>query len=428
MWLGLVALLLPTASSLPTTSAATAASAGSRVDIVLFGATGFTGRLAAEWMKERYGGTDLTWALAGRNEAKLESLRAELGRPDVPIIVADASDATSVEAMVSRASVVANYAGTPFLTKALPVVEACSRLGVHYVDITGETALHRESFARYDAAARASGACVVHSCGYDSVPSDLGYLLASDAYRRRFGAAPRRVRYLSRGFSGGASGGSIYTGLALFGLAPELMDANASELVSKVEGRYPLSPDGVCGPDTRDTVFRPEWDAVAGAWVLPFIMAAANAPVVRKTQALLGGDYVPYDEVQAYEGSRVGALASYATFLGSFAAMLFPPSRYCLKAYVLPKPGEGPDKASRDSGFFHSEIYAHGPEGTVSAHVRSGVAGDGGYKATALMALEAALGLIHDASGPGVLTPATALGYRLVDRLNAAGMRLSVDA
>ncbi|KAH8064742.1 oxidoreductase [Aureococcus anophagefferens] len=346
-------LLLASALALPPTP-----TQKRRYDLVIYGATGFTGRLAAEYMESRYRKTTVTWALAGRNRAKLESLAKEIGADDVPLLVADANDADAVAAMVGDAKAVANFAGTPFLTKALPVVEACGRLGTHYVDITGETALHRASAARYDALAKSTGACVVHSCGYDSVPSDLGYLLANDAYRHLHGGrAPSRARYVSRSFSGGASGGSIYTGLALFGFADELFDDDARRLVAETSGKYPLSD--VCGPDATDTE--------------------------------IYGDYVPYDEVEAYAGSRVGAYR-----------------------YVLPKPGEGPDCATRDGGGFHSEVICSGVEGAVSAHVKSGTAGDGGYKATAHMAVEAALGLALGDGGcedGGVLTPATALGY-----------------
>ena len=162
---------------------------------------------------------------------------------------------------------------------------------------------------------------------------------------------------------------------------------------------------------------------------MPFIMAGANAPVVRKSQEIYG-DYVPYDEVEAYAGSRVGAYASYAATVGSLLAVLFPPTRALLKRYVLPKPGEGPDRATRDGGGFHSEVICSGVEGAVSAHVKSGTAGDGGYKATAHMAVEAALGLALGDGGcedGGVLTPATALGYVLVERLRATGMDLYIE-
>ncbi|KAH8075349.1 oxidoreductase [Aureococcus anophagefferens] len=310
-------LLLASALALPPTP-----TQKRRYDLVIYGATGFTGRLAAEYMESRYRKTTVTWALAGRSRES-SNRSPEIGADD-----------------------------------ALPVVETCGRLGTHYVDITGETALHGASAARYDALAKSTGACVVHSCGYDSVPSDLGYLLANDAYRHLHGGrAPSRA--LVSGPSGGV-GGSIYTGLALFGFADELFDDDARRLVAETSGKYRSATSAGRATD-RGVV--PEWDWLADAWAMPFIMAGANAPVVRKSQEIYG-DYVPYDEVEAYAGSRVGAYASYAA--------------------------------------------------TATAH----------------MAVEAALGLALGDGGcedGGVLTPATALGYVLVERLRATGMDLCIE-
>lgn len=395
-------------------------------DVIVYGATGFTGRLAAEYLEEKYAGSDVTWALGGRSVAKLEALAAALSHKP-SIVVADAGDAAAVDAMVARAKVVANFAGTPFLTKALPVVEACARRGVHYVDITGEVALHKASIDGFDALAKSTGALVVHGVGYDSVPSDLGYLMATDAYRARFGAWPSRVRLVDRDFSGGASGGSVRTALALFGFTDDMDDA-AKARVAAVEGKYPLND--VCGDDAADTVLIPEWDAVAETWVVPFLMAGVNAPVVRRTMALLGRPYAAYSEVSA-ASSRVSAWATVAASYGTLAALVVAPTRWLLTTFVLPAPGEGPDRAKRDGGFFHSEVYATGPEGTARAHVRSGDGGDPGYKCTARMAVEAALTLARDRAGcapGGVLTPAAAMGGPLAARLRASGMVLDVDA
>ena len=158
-------------------------------DVVVYGASGFTGRLAVEYLTDRYATSGLKWAIAGRSRERLEALEAA-----VPIIVADATDAASVDAMVAQTKVLLNYAGSPYITKALPVVEACARHGTHYVDVTGEVALHRASLDRHDAKAKETGSLIVHSCGYDSIPSDLGYLLASDAYQERYDAQPERAR------------------------------------------------------------------------------------------------------------------------------------------------------------------------------------------------------------------------------------------
>ena len=151
-------------------------------DVVVYGASGFTGRLAVEYLTDRYATSGLKWAIAGRSRERLDAVLQET-KAEVPIIVADATDAASVDAMVAQTKVLLNYAGSPYITKALPVVEACARHGTHYVDVTGEVALHRASLSKYDAKAKETGALIVHSCGYDSIPSDLGYLLASDLLR-----------------------------------------------------------------------------------------------------------------------------------------------------------------------------------------------------------------------------------------------------
>ena len=346
-------------------------------DVVVYGASGFTGRLAVEYLTDRYATSGLKWAIAGRSRERLEALEAK-----VPIIVADATDAASVDAMVAQTKVLLNYAGSPYITKALPVVEACARHGTHYVDVTGEVALHRASLSRHDAKAKEMGALIVHSCGYDSIPSDLGYLLASDAYQERYDAQPERARLLTRGFEGGGiSGGTIYTGLALLGYADELMTEEAKELVAETlaKGSYPLND--VCGPETRDTAKIVEYDELRKLWIGPFVMAAANAPVVRRSMELLGRDVIPYEE-NSGNVYAVGALGEYV-ILGVFGALvLFPPTRYLLKKYVLPTPGQGPSKEARDAGKFASEVYAAGPAGIAVARVAALDASDGDARRT----------------------------------------------
>lgn len=409
--------------------ATTAQAAAPQYDVVVYGASGFTGRLAVEYLVDRYASSGLRWAIAGRSQARLDAVLRET-KASVPIIIADATDAASVDAMVSQTKVLLNYAGSPYITKALPVVEACARHGVHYVDVTGEVALNRASLDRHDAKAKETGALIVHSCGYDSIPSDLGYLMATDAYQERFRVQPERVRLLTRGFEkGGISGGTIYTELALLGYADELMTQGAKDLVAATmkKGSYPLND--VCGPETRDTTSYPAYDDNRKVWTSPFIMAAANAPVVRRSMELLGRDVLPYEE-NAGHARAVAALGEYV-LLGAFGGLvLFPPTRWLLKQYVLPTPGHGPAREARDCGSFASEVYAVGPAGIAVARVESGDAGDAGYKATARMSTEAALTLALErekCGAAGVSTPAAAMGRALVDRLNASGMKLYVE-
>ena len=337
----------------------------------------------------------------------------------MPIIVADATDAASVDAMVAQTKVLLNYAGSPYITKALPVVEACARHGTHYVDVTGEVT-HRASLSKYDAKAKETGALIVHSCGYDSIPSDLGYLLASDAYQGGRNAQPERARLLTRGFEGGGiSGGTIYTGLALLGYADELMTEEAKGLVAETlaKGSYPLND--VCGPETRDTAKIVEYDelkAVDGALCDGGGQRARGSKVhgiAGKGRHSLRGELW-----QCVRGRGLGRVRHLWVF---GALVLFPPTRYLLKKYVLPTPGQGPSREARDAGKFASEVCAAGPAGIAIARVESGDAGDGGYKATARMSTEAALTLALDREegrGRRRVHPAAAMGNALVNRLN----------
>jgi short subunit dehydrogenase-like uncharacterized protein len=363
-----------------------------------------------------------------------------------PLIVADAvKDPASLDTMAASTRVIANYAGTPFIDKALPVVEACARHGTCYTDITGEVPFQRASYDRYNKLAQETGALIVHSCGYDSIPSDLGAYLAATAMKERYGCDCASIELVAQPGVGGVSGGTLHTGLALiFGSGVEKdKDGKKKELpgVREIKARggncYGLDPDGgKGGPDTTDSVMIPTYDTVAKQAVMPFVMAAANAPVVRKSNAVLNylyGANVSYREVQAVPNVFVGWLGM-AGF-GLFGALIaFPPTRWLLLKYVLPKPGEGPSKEIQETGYFVSDIYAVGntnDKPVVRAYVKSGNAGDPGYKATARMSIEASLcmALQRDqcSKDGGVLTPASALGTTLIDRLNKTGMELGVD-
>ena len=399
-------------------------------DMAVLGATGFTGRLACQYLTSTY--PELRWLAAGRSESKLASLSASLGLDKENLRVVDCHDEDAVASLVQECTVVANFAGTPFLDKALPTVAACAEHGTHYVDITGEVALHRASYDRYHKQALASKALVVHSCGYDSVPSDLGAFLAVRKLREHFGVGAREIKAFAGASMGGVSGGTLATAI---GLATGKFQDQPGIKEAASRGAYSLDPeDAEGGPDTSD--FGPvRYDGRMRTWHMPNVMAAVNAPVVRKSSALLRYGDAPglciYSEVQAVP-SRGKA---YAGTLGlGLAGLLLalPPVRWLLfAARLLPRPGEGPSQAVRDGGHFHTFVLGVGEREDapmVRADVRSGTAGDPGYKATAQMAVESALCLAHQreacAEG-GVLTPAAAMGLALVGRLQASGMELT---
>jgi len=414
-----------------------------KYDLVVLGATGFTGRLAAEYLVNRYGPSSprpVRFALAGRSRAKLETIRELTGAPEDCLVECDVTDAVQVDALVAQAAAVANYAGTPFIDKALPVVAACARHGTHYVDITGEVPLHRASYDEHHEACERSGAVVLHGCGFDSVPSDLAAFLAARAVRERHGTGCRSVRGYMSDFSGGLSGGTLSTIFSLLDPGAKKMPGAAA---AAAKGAYALDPpSGHGGPDKGSFghALPLAYDARAKLWCIPFLMAETNAVVVRKSNALLGyayGDATSYTEVQAFTSFPGAALylagLAAAGVIVAFAALL-PPVRSALYAVgLLPRAGDGPTKEQREKGSFALRALAVAEDGekTAAAYVRSGTAGDPGYKATALMSVESALCLALErgrcAPAGGVLTPAVALGDVLVERLTAAGMEVGVE-
>lgn len=404
-----------------------------KFDLIIYGATGFTGQLAVEYVHRHY--PDLKLALAGRNKAKLESVRDRLftSGKQPSLIVADAQqDPAVLQEMAASTKVVANYAGTPFIDKALPVVKACAEVGTCYADITAEVPLQRTSYDLYHKDAVKSGALILHACGYDSVPSDLGAMMAADAMKERYGCDCKSLEFVAGKSKGGASGGTIQTAMQLIFDGKDMPGMKES----KQKGCYALDPEGgTGGPDTKDTAMLVEYSDVSNKYVIPFFMAGANAPVVRKTNALLGYKYgknCTYREVQ----SVPGRLAGYAYLLGIGVfgmLMAMPPTRWLLLTYVLPKPGEGPSRELQENGFFNSRVYATGDslkKPKVVAYVKSGDAGDPGYKATARMSIESSLCMAlerEQCAEGGVLTPAAGIGKVLVGRLNKTGMKLGVE-
>ncbi|HYN55846.1 MAG TPA: saccharopine dehydrogenase NADP-binding domain-containing protein [Motilibacterales bacterium] len=396
-------------------------------DIVLYGATGFTGHLVAERLLERAPqGTRI--ALAGRSLAKLGSVRDALGPQAAhwPLLLADSSNKSTMTKLARSTTAVASTVG-PFAKYGLPLVEACARAGTHYADINGEVLFMRSAIDDYHQVAQDSGARIVLACGFDSLPSDLGVLVLHEA-AGELGATTLVVTDMR----GGASGGTVAT----MRLVAEEVKADAAAKAVVVDP-YALSPDRDAEPDRVDPDYADDESDLAGAvhdpelgWLGPFVMAQMNTRVVRRSNALLGYAYSPafrYREAIGF-GEGVAARAK-ATGLGAGmgalgAAMGFGPARSGI-GMVLPKPGEGPSPEDRAAGHFTMEIHGQGLDGE---HYVATVAADGdpGYAATSLMLAEAVLFL---ASGSpdlpdrfGVLTPATGLGLPMVQRLRAAGM------
>lgn len=396
-------------------------------DLVLFGATGFTGRLVAEYLAQ-HAPPSTRIALAGRNTQKLEQIRSGLPAraQSWPMLVADSSDAASLAKLAEQTTVVCTTVG-PYAKYGLPLVEACAKAGTHYCDLTGETQFMRDSIDRYDATAQASGARIVHTCGFDSIPSDLGVLALHEALGKLV-----RATYVVVVAKGGFSGGTVAS--LLNGLDEAKGDRSRRKLMADPYGLSPQRDQEPKLGDERDlATFK--YDDFVGQWVAPFVMASINTRVVRRSNALLGyryGTQFKYAEVMGMKKGLGGALKAAALTggLGLFmGSLLFGPTRKFVEGR-LPKPGEGPDAETRKNGFLKLHLYGESESG-VKKRLEITGQGDPGYQLTALILSQAALCLAFDgASLPkvaGVLTPATAMGRPLIDRLVTAGMTFTVS-
>jgi short subunit dehydrogenase-like uncharacterized protein len=396
-------------------------------DVVLYGATGFTGRQTVEYFA-RHAPSGLRWAIAARSRAKLELVRAEAGLDAgaVELIVAEAHDQAGIDAMVARTRVLLTTAG-PFALYGAAIVDACVRLGTHYADITGETPWIRDLIDRHHAKAAANGTRIVTCCGFDSVPADIGtYLLVNAFHEAGTGCAEVRGYYrMAGGFNGGtiASIANIYGSAGGKGLAdPFLLDPPIAHSAKQVEQ----------SKDVRDPFF----DERVETWVGPFLMAAINTRVVRRSAALwaergdpYGRDFT-YQEYARYGQPLAAAKAIVATaVLGLVdAGMRTSLGRELFTSMY--KPGAGPSTEAMDKGFFRTDLVATGEDGrTMRCTIRH--QGDPGNRATVRFLCESALALAVDEAelpaGGGVLTPATALGGVLARRLRDAGVTITVE-
>jgi short subunit dehydrogenase-like uncharacterized protein len=407
------------------------------LDVVVWGATGFTGSLVAAYLAQRYGvGGDLRWALGGRSRDKLEALRDALGGDTgadvsgLPLVVGDADDEASLAALARRTRVVCTTVG-PYARCGSKLVAACARAGTHACDLTGEVQWMRRMIDAHEREAAASGARIVHTCGFDSIPSDLGVFFLQREMRARHGAPSPHVKYRVRKFQGGFSGG---TAASMLNLLEE--SARDPEVRRLVADPYALNPEGRrTGPDGPDQA-APAWDTDFAAWTAPFVMAAVNTRVVRRTNALTGYAYgrdFRYDEAMLMGPGPAGwarAAALSAGLGGVLLAGSIGPLRRAL-GRMLPAPGEGPSAAEREAGFFDVLLFGEQPDGRGEG-LRARVTGDRdpGYGSTARMLGESAVCLARDelAVGGGFWTPASAMGEPLLERLQAsAGLAFSLE-
>jgi short subunit dehydrogenase-like uncharacterized protein len=400
-------------------------------DLIVVGATGFTGALVAEYLCERYGADgNLRWAIAGRSDDKLEALKGRLGSTaaNLPVIVADSLDEAAMTSLARRTAVALTTVG-PYALYGSPLVAACAESGTHYCDLTGEVQWVRRMIDQHHAGATASGARIVHCCGFDSIPMDIGAWNLQQEAMRRYGSYCNSITLHVRAMKGGASGGTMASMMNI------MREARTDRNVARILARpYSLNPDpeqrGPDSGDQRGVGFSAEGET----WTAPFVMASVNTRVVRRTHALLGnpwGDDFQYREAVrtgAGPGGWLRAASVTAGLAGLVTAASFGWSRNALERFVLPKPGSGPDAAARESGFFNLEQIGTLADGTT---IRGRILGDRdpGYGSTSKMLAEAGVCLAKDElrSSGGVLTPAAAMAAPLLERLRAnAGLTFDV--
>jgi short subunit dehydrogenase-like uncharacterized protein len=387
-----------------------------KYDIVVYGATGFTGQLVAEYLATRYrDDKQLRWAMAGRSLDKLKSVRDAIGAPaDTPLIVADAADPASLKAMIDQTRSVITTVG-PYLLYGNELIAACAASGTDYFDLCGEVPWMRRMIDAHLATAQKSGARIMFSCGYDSIPFELGTFVVQEEARRVFGAAAPRVKGRVRQMRGTFSGGTAASGRAIFEAA-----SKDPGLLALLRDPFALTPD-FTGPK-QPPGNKPIYDEDLQSWLTPFFMANINTRNVHRSNMLLGFAYgreFVYDEMQMTGPGEEGeALAKKIVAANNRMA-----------TQAGPKPGEGPSKEERETGMYDLLFVAIAPDGR---QVRTAVKGDRdpGYGSTSKMIAECAVCLLRDAADvpAGIWTPGAAMQHRLIKRLqDHAGLTFNVE-
>jgi len=399
-------------------------------DIILYGATSFVGQIMTRYMKAQFGDGAIKWAIAGRSRSKLEKLREDIGLSGIELIVADANDEAALKAMCARTKVIVSTVG-PYALYGDTLVKVCATSGTHYCDLTGEPQWIHKMQARHETAARQSGAWIVHCCGFDSIPSDLGVHFLQQQATKKFGQTCNRINMRVAKIKGTASGGTI---ASMINMVREA--SSDAELRRQLKDPYSLCPPGHAFSARQNDV-RMAYDEEYKSWIAPFIMAAINARVVHRSNALsqnsYGSDFL-YEEAMVSGAGGRGKRAARAISLGMAGGMLalaLPPTRWLLENYVLPKPGEGPSDQQQIDGEYDLVFLGTTRHGDK---IRCRVTGDRdpGYGSTAKMLAQAAACLARDvpeSTVGGFWTPAALMGDQLIERLRAhAGLTFELQA
>jgi short subunit dehydrogenase-like uncharacterized protein len=394
--------------------------ADKKFDIIVYGATSFVGQIITRYMHTQFADGSIVWAIAGRSRTKLQQVSDTIGLSGIEMIVADSVDEGSLRQMCAQTKVVMSTVG-PYALYGELLVRVCATTGTDYCDLTGEPQWIRKMQLRHEADAVKSGARILHCCGFDSIPSDLGVHFLQRNALEQFGQTCDRITMRVANMKGGASGGTIASMINM-----------VKEAVSDADLRLELKdPYSLCPPDHSFFVQQPDvkiaYDNVYGGWIAPFVMAGINTRIVHRSNALSHNSYgaeFTYEEAVATGQGAKGKRMARATSWGVNALMIglaVPPIRWLLESFVLPKPGEGPTEKEQLEGGFDIVFLGSTAQGET---IRCRVTGDRdpGYGSTAKMLSQAAACLakdVPDTVAGGFWTPATILGDRLIDRLKA---------
>lgn len=395
--------------------------------LVLYGATSFVGKITAQYLSQFLSDptvskdANVTWAIAGRDEDKLKKLQSKLGNK-VDIIIANSDDDASLDKMTQQTQVIISTVG-PYLKYGEPLIKSCTSNGTDYVDLTGEAIFIRDMMDKYQKAAKQSGARIVNSCGFDSIPSDLGVYFTQQHAESKFDQACDVINMRVKAAKGGLSGGTIASMATIF---EEVGQDKARR--KQVANPYLLNDDKDVPTVRQDNVGKPEYDTKHKRWMAPFVMASINTRIVHRSNQLSDYEYgrnFKYDEAMWMQDGIKGKLMSYgmsAGLLGFATAMIFKPSRELLSKHVLPKSGSGPSKSEQENGFFDIRFFGRTSNKDM---ISTKVTGDRdpGYGSTSRMLAQSALCLAQDISkdkvGGGFWTPSTSMGDELLTRLEA---------
>jgi len=405
----------------------------SQLDLVVFGATGFVGQILCEYLlSQTQGDESLNWAIAGRSPDKLAQVAAKLGpqAATLPQITANAKDEASLRALCEQTQVVISTVG-PYALYGEPLVKVCAETGTGYCDLTGEPQWIRRMIERYETSAQTSGAHIIHCCGFDSIPSDLGVFYLQQQAHKQFGAPCTQVNMRVMAAQGGLSGGTAASGINLVKEASE--DPN---LRKALEDPYLLCPDSERTPSHPPTMIPVQFDKDFQEWVTPFVMAEMNTRVVLRSNYLQQqayGSNFRYEEGILTRGGPIGWLVAQGVKAGldgfTLAAAL-PPTRWLLENTILPASGEGPSPEDQSKGFYDLRFVGKTASGQTM-QVRVTGDRDPGYGSTSRILGQAGICLAKDVparhQAGGFWTPAALFGEALIARLERyAGLTFKV--